>query len=99
MSTRTATLTLGRDGMGGESDEADFDAWVAYVSAHIDEATGLDVTVDTRGKRDVQDDRIRATSDDPANSDDAQTIRDALVTLWDAFCADTAAWPSREVAS
>ena len=57
------------------------------MSAHIDEATGLDVTVDTRSKRDVQDDHV--------SGDDAQTVRDALSVLWEAFCADTAAWPVR----
>jgi hypothetical protein len=88
-----ATLTLGRDGMGPEADEADFDAWTTYVCEHIDEATGLDVAVEIRGERDVQDDHI------VADDDDRESIENALVTLWEAFCADTTLWPSREPAA
>lgn len=88
----SATLTLGRDGMGPEADEADFDAWTTYVCGHIDEATGLDVAVEIRGARDAQDDRI------VADDEDRQTIDDALQSLWEAFCADTTLWPSRKVA-
>ena len=83
-----ATITLGRDGMGEQADEADFDAWVSYVCAHIDEATGLDVDVEVRGARDVQDDAI-------TGMDDRQPIHDAIQSLWDAFCADASAWPVR----
>lgn len=86
-----ATLILGRDGMGEVATEADFDAWVAYVCEHIDEATGLDVAVETRGKRDVQDDKILA---DGSGSGDSLTIDEALGTLWEAFCASPELWPS-----
>ena len=84
-------LILGRDGMGADADEADFDAWVAFVCARIDVMTGLDVTVEYRGARDVQDDCIIA--DDA----DRQTIHDAIQLLWDAFCADPTLWPARTV--
>jgi hypothetical protein len=95
------TLTLGRDGMGAEADEADFDAWCAYVSARIDEASGCDVTVDERGARDVQEDAIRCTRHLTAggtsyHAEDA--VRDALITMWEEFCADTSAWPERGAA-
>lgn len=77
-------VTLGRDGMGGSS-EADFDAWVAYVCAGIDGATGLSVDVDARVTRDVQTDDISAD-----NEEDEQTVREALRTLWDEWCANGA---------
>jgi hypothetical protein len=83
-----ATIVLGRDGMGALADEADFDAWVAYVSDRIDDATGLDVTVEVRRARDVQDDAITGT-------DDRQPIHDTIQSLWDDFCSDDSAWPSR----
>lgn len=35
MSKQKVTLTLGRDGMGDEASEEDFDAWVSYVEEHI----------------------------------------------------------------
>lgn len=79
-----ALVILGRDGL---DDEADFTAWVTYVVDRIDERTGLDVAIQTRNPRDVQDNGIYA--------DDAQAIRDALRSLWDDFCADTSAWPIR----
>jgi hypothetical protein len=77
-----AIVRLGRDGMGPAADEADFDAWTTYVREHIDEATGLDVAVETRGARCVQDDRV------VADDADRQTIYDALQSLWEAFCTD-----------
>ena len=82
----SATVILGRDGMGAEATEADFYAWVAYVCEHIDEATGQNVDVEIRGVRDVQDDAVRGTLD-------PQPIRDVLQSLWEAFCADPSAWP------
>jgi hypothetical protein len=83
-----ATITLGRDGMGSQADEADFDAWVTYVCEHIDEATGLDVDVEVRRLGDVQNDAVTGT-------DDRQLIHDAVRYLWDVFCADASAWPVR----
>jgi hypothetical protein len=85
-----ATLIMGRDGMGPESDEADFEAWVDYVSERIDERSGCDVTIEIRGSRDVQDDKISADSEEGARS-----INDAKQAIWDEFCADTGAWPAR----
>ena len=83
-----ATITLGRDGMGPQADEADFDAWVTYVCEHIDEATGLDVDVEVRRLGDVQDDAVTGT-------DDRQLIHAAVRYLWDVYCADDSAWPVR----
>jgi hypothetical protein len=82
-----ARVVLGRDGMGDDADESDFDAYCAHISAHIDERCGFAVEVEIAEKRDVQSNRVFA--------DDAQRVRDALTTLWDEFCADEALWPSR----
>ena len=86
--TRTASVTLTSVNMGNVT-EADFDAWVRYVSEHIDEATGLDVTVDAARFGAAGADRIVAENDE-----DRATLRRAVgVDLWDAFCADASAWP------
>jgi len=97
---RRATLTITSYSFDPMATEADFDAWVSYVSSRIDERTGLDVTVEsTRFERpEVFEDVIRAAR--WADQDDAeQTIGDALTSLWEEFCA--AGWPSAtsEVAS
>lgn len=92
--SRRVDVVLGRDGMGELADEADFDAWVAFVVLHIDEETGLDVVLCDRGTRDVQSTVVRAYA-----GDDEQCVRDALVRLWDSFCETPEAWPSRELAS
>ena len=84
------TIVLGRDGMGSEADEADFDAWVAYVERRIPELTSVDVTVEERGSRDVQEDAIRV--DDTI---DASDVRSVLTRLWEDFCGDDSAWPAR----
>jgi hypothetical protein len=76
-----ATLTLGRDGMGHDATEDDFDSWVGFVAENIDSRTGLDVAVEVRSPRDVQDDAIQG-------SDAAlEIIREAKATLWNEWCA------------
>jgi hypothetical protein len=89
MTMSDATLILGRGGMG-EYTETDFEAWVSYVADRIDEATGLNVRVEARNKRDVQDNYICGF-----DSAQDQEIRSALNSLWDDFCADPSAWPDR----
>lgn len=84
------TITLGRDGMGDDASEADFEAWTSYVANRIDDLTGLDVTVDERRRGDVQETAIDADDDV-----DEQSIHDAIETLWAEFCADPSAWPAR----
>jgi hypothetical protein len=79
-----AALILGRDGMGESSPEDDFDSWVTFVTDRIDERTGLDVAVEVRSPRDVQEDAIRG--DDAAR----QTIREAKAALWEEWCASGA---------
>lgn len=77
-----ATVRLGRDGLGNNADEAFFDAWVAFVTENIDEATGLDVAVKTRDVRDVQSDIIMS-KDDPT----ADIVGESMDSLWDQFCS------------
>jgi len=93
------TLTLGRDGMGDNADEADFDAWVVFVTDRIDEESDCDVTVEVRGPRDAQDDDIRGGDERMPGCapgyDGNAAVGDAMTRLWEAFCADTAAWPVR----
>jgi hypothetical protein len=94
------TLTLGRDGMGDNADEADFDAWVSYVTDRINEESDCDVTVEVRGPRDVQDDDIRGGDERMPGCapgyDGNAAVGDAMTRLWEAFCADDSAWPKRD---
>ena len=82
---QNVTLVLGRDGLG-ESTDRDFDAWVAYVSAHIDERAGFTVDVDVAWPRDVQDDRVVGGTDEQR-----QAVVEAKASIWDDWCADGAA--------
>jgi hypothetical protein len=79
------TLLLGRDGIGDGADEDNFQSWVAYVCARIDERCGFEVDVDTRGQRDVQSDDIRGGTDEQR-----EAIADAKRSLWDEWCSDGA---------
>ena len=82
----TATLLLGRDGLG-EATEADFASWVAYVSERIDES-GVHAAVSGRGPRDVQGDEIVGASDE-----ERVAIEEARRALWDRWCAEGALGP------
>lgn len=74
-------LTLGRSGMGSDSEE-EFDAWVAFVMDNIDEATGLDVAVQAADVKDIQNDVI-VSNDEGVK----EVIKEAIQTLWDQFCS------------
>lgn len=98
------TVTLTGDGMGEESDEADYDAWVAYVTDRLS-IDGVKITVDAlpfgQGGRTRIEANASAASRPPtrpweANGDVEQDVRDQLAALWDAFCADESAWPARD---
>ena len=89
------TVTLRGDGMGEESDEADYDAWVAYVTDRLS-LDGVDVTVDAARFGEGGRTRIVAKQGASDRRDLEQDVRDQLVALWDSFCADDSAWPSRE---
>jgi hypothetical protein len=77
----TPVLVLGRDGMGG-GDEADFDAWVAFVCKRIDARAGFEVDVDVRGSRDVQSDEIVGGTDE-----EREIIDEAQEALWEEWCS------------
>ncbi len=86
------TLTLTSYTTGFE-DEADFDRWTSYVAAHIDEATGLDVTVEqTRFAAPGQ----FADAISGATVAQEESITEAVREMW-----DNASWdnPATEVSS
>lgn len=89
------TVTLTGDGMGEESDEADYDAWVAYVTDRLS-IDGVEITVDALPFGHGGSTRTKANAAANAKGDVEQDVRDQLVALWDAFCADDSAWPARE---
>jgi hypothetical protein len=72
----------------GDVTAADYDAWVAYVCDHIDEACGFEVAVEQRRYGAAGPDKI--TADTP---EIARSIREAVAAMWDA-----AEW-GQEVAS
>jgi hypothetical protein len=84
---RTASVTLTAYNLGPNTREADFDAWVAYVAEHIDEATGLDVSVDAFAftGRGAGGDKDNVSCDD----EDRETIEEALEMLWERGCAES----------
>ena len=83
----TALVILGRDGMGELATEEDFDSWVWYVVAHINEACGfpleVEVEVERRLPRDVQSDEY---SHDTAAG--RATLLEAVAELWDRWCSE-----------
>lgn len=79
----------GLPGLGWGED--DFDAWLTFVCEHIDDATGLDVDVDTADPRDVQEDRIEVYPHDGEECY-GDRIRAALSDLWVQFCETPEAW-------
>lgn len=83
--TTMPTLVLGRDGMGENATETDFDAWTAFVCAHIDEACGFEVGVETRQSRDVQTDKVVG-----ADEDQRTTVKEACGRLWERWCSEGA---------
>lgn len=80
-----AIVTLFADGMGDNATEADFDAFVAYVCDRIDDATGLNVAVEAERYGMAGVTRVQAET-----SEDEQTVRDAVQTLWERWCAEGA---------
>ena len=77
----TKTLILGRNSLD-KSTNADFDSWVAFVCAHIDEIVGFEVDVNEHYAYDTQ-------TDDVHNANDAErkAIHEAvhaLLELWSA---------------
>jgi hypothetical protein len=96
-----AKIVLGRDGMGPEADDADYEAWVAYVSERIDERCGFEVEVEESRPRDVQNDKITLCGfyvEGSNPTDEVEIVEDAVRVLWQDFCRDDSAWPKRTAA-
>jgi len=90
---RAATLRLYSGAMGDVS-EADFDAWAAYVQEHL-EIDGLDITVERARFGEAGEDALSGD----CTEDEAESAHEACAHgLWDAFCSDDSAWPSRSAA-
>ncbi len=81
----TIVVTLTAYNLGPDATEQDFDDWASYVAEHIDEATGLDVTVEQFGftgrSSGGSTDRVSG-----ATSAQTETIREALAALWERGC-------------
>lgn len=86
---KKATLTLGRDGLG-EATEADFDAWVDYVTDNIEASCGFPVEVLPRMKYEVQADEIAAHSSLEEAERIRGTVQEAVSALWLEWCAEGA---------
>jgi predicted DNA-binding helix-hairpin-helix protein len=76
------TLTLTAYNLG-DATEADFDAFTSYVAEKIDDATGLNVTVEQHPFRSgPSTDTIVGATDEQQ-----ETIREAVESLWQSWCA------------
>lgn len=78
-----ATVRLGRDGMGEQATEEDYDSYVDLVCERIDDLCGFEVNVEVPATREVQATRITGYD----SESERQTVSDALVTLWEAWCS------------
>lgn len=76
------TLVLGRDGMGADATESDFEAWVAYVCDRMDSRVGFGVDIQERGPRDIQSDAIESGSEAQQSA-----VAEAKAALWHDWCA------------
>lgn len=81
----TITLHLTSDGMGNEATEADYDAFVAFVCRHIDEAAGQEVDVDAARWGSPGNDRVTGV-----DRDVAAKINEAAQDLWNRWCSEGA---------
>ena len=72
---------LGRDGMGADTCEDDFIAWVQYVTERLGAVLGYAVDVDERGERDVQSDAATGTDEEK------EAILQVKESLWQDWCA------------
>jgi hypothetical protein len=80
----TAEVTLSSASLGDSATEDDFDAWVSFVGEHIDEATGLVVSVDAKRFGDAGDDDVMATLES-----NVTLIKEQLRELWDRWCSES----------
>jgi hypothetical protein len=80
-------LVLGRDGMGADATEEDFDRWVSYVTDHIDKMCSFGVEVERTGQGDVQNDRVSGYD---GTGEERATVLGATEQLWDRWCQEGA---------
>lgn len=81
------TVTLSSHGMGDDATEADFDAYVEFVTERLD-VPGVDLTVEAAEYGQPGEER----GDDEARA----TVRDELERLWELFCNSPEAWPATD---
>lgn len=84
------SIRLCASGMGDDATEADYDAFVAFVSGRIDERCGFAVQVDSALHYECGYTQYRG------DDDDRETMQRAHDALWEEFCATPEAWPSAE---
>lgn len=79
------------------SGEADFDAWVRFVSEQIDKRTGCSCTVDGAYKNGEAEDVVSCTKAPGRDRAEVEEhVHETIPRLWDEFCATPDAWPSRK---
>lgn len=74
-------VVLGSAGLGSDETEAGYAEWVQYVCEHIDARTGFWTEVDASPFRDGASDRFYGTDEQ------IETMREAIRSLWDDWCA------------
>lgn len=71
--------------MGNDATEADFDAWAAWVAKHVDDACGVDASVDQfQFGKGPDSDRVRCPDDDVSDRVRNWLSNDA----WEEFCSE-----------
>lgn len=75
-------VILGRDGMGDNATETDFENYANFICTNIDSKVGKFVDVYIAGKEDVQENQIRCS-----DSELKQTVENILQDLWNEWCA------------
>lgn len=84
----TADVTLSAHGMGVITEE-EYDNWVSYVIGKLSVVSGVRCTVSCAPFGDAASpDRIVPTSDWSGGLDITQSVKDAIVTLWESYCAE-----------
>ena len=94
MTTREIRITLDGSGMGEGATYADAQAYEAFVERRLGEMYPdheITVTLQPEGR----------TTSRTVDMDETehQDVGDAMMGLWDEFCADTSLWPSTQVAA
>lgn len=91
-----AQVTLYSTDMGDLATEEDYDAWVQYVADGLT-VSGVCIEVDQMRYNEPGETKVVVSGGSETFNDGEieQEIKDQLVQLWNAFCMDDSAWPSR----